>query len=318
VQQTTIMATDQKLMLLSRHCEDVASGLHEFRDGLPRSATTITLTISELFAVSSALRVLCNPKYDLRISRQDLELLFPSLQRTLDAIFHMFSRSSTRPLQSVWEALRLQFEGGEGISLLTRLQWYREYLKAQEDIQLGYEPQDFRRLRRQVVALLDGQENAARRASQQAIEPASTSRYSRPRPSYGEVQIPTSPGTILDGWNDPYRGASTMPPPRVPDPPIPTPISPTYTSTSSHTLDSSQTSYSGEMAFAPVDETMVHWAQDVFDGNMPSTGFDAAYQMCDVFSILCCTQLILTGPIPPCVSASWTIPPCDNLPTMAL
>lgn len=55
------------------------------------------------------------------------------------------------------------------------------------------------------------------------------------------------------------------------------PLSPTFTSSSSQTLNSSQTSYSSE--FMAPQQTLVHWAQRIFDGQHPESDFDDAFQL---------------------------------------
>jgi hypothetical protein len=93
------------------------------------------------------------------------------------------------------------------------------------------------------------------------------------------METPISPVTSSDDW-DGYHPRDGMPPPVVPDPPNMMPQSPTFTSSSSNTLNSSQTSYSthDSMAMAP---NLVHWAQDVFDGENPRSRFRNSYQAQD-------------------------------------
>lgn len=95
----------------------------------------------------------------------------------------------------------------------------------------------------------------------------------RPRPS--RIDTPGSPTSTSGSWSD-YIAAG-RPPPFAPEPPT----SPTYTSSSSHTLPSSQTSYSSDQAGPST--RLVHWAQDIFDGENPCTPFKQEYQLDDRF-----------------------------------
>ena len=80
---------------------------------------------------------------------------------------------------------------------------------------------------------------------------------------------------MSDEWEPPLAMPG-MPPP-VPD--APHPLSPTFTSSSSQTLNSSQTSYSSDQYFAP--RLPEHWARTVFDGSNPGTGFRDGFQLDD-------------------------------------
>ncbi len=287
------MATERTLISLALDAEDVASGLHTFRDGLPRSATRITAIIAQLFAISALLRGISDPVYpSLYRVEDDLALVLSTLRRSLDGAFDMFARSKGQPLQLAWEDLCDRLERDEGIGLLERLKWYHDFLKAQEAVLLGYRSRDLGFQRRQLVSLLEQQELLDSQAQRRAIDAsgechgkvlalydadtcpaASTPRPTRPR--MPRTEIPISPTSPLGGWQDPFRRGS-MPPPSVPDPPPPT--SPTFTSSSSQTLNSSQTSYSSNTAFIPVQTTLAHWAQNVFDGQNPSHPFSLSYQ----------------------------------------
>lgn len=165
--------------VLIRHAkdaEDVASGLHIFRERVPRSATRITAIISELFALSSLLREIDQAQGDRQYAsffhriQDDLDLVLPTLQRTLDATFDMFARSQGRLHQTVWADLGYKMEREEGLGLLERLQLYREFLQAQFDVLTGYEVQDLRLLRRQLVKLLDAQDVSAMQGQRQTID----------------------------------------------------------------------------------------------------------------------------------------------------
>ena len=96
------------------------------------------------------------------------------------------------------------------------------------------------------------------------------------RPPMQRMETPISPVTSSDDW-DGYHPRAGMPP-LVPDAPNIMPTSPTFTSSSSNTLESSHTSYSSN-DFVGVVPSLVHWAQDVFDGQHPTTRFAPAYQL---------------------------------------
>ena len=293
---------DRGLIKCAREAEDVASALHNFRDNLPRNATRITGTIGELFGVSSILREIDNAQGDSQYSpsfyriRDDLNLIvLPSLQRTLDNVFDMFQRSRERPYQMVWDDMGYRMEREEGIGLLERLEWYRTFLRAQFDVLTGYQPRDLLGLRRQLISLLDAQDVSTLRAERRSITPSATStprpRDTRPpltrvetpmrdnRPPLTRVETPISPTTTTsDGWDDYNFQRPGMPPPLAPDPPPPIPTSPTFTSSSSQTLNSSQTSYSSN-EYSPGTPSLIHWAQDVFDGKNPATTFGPSHQL---------------------------------------
>lgn len=106
---------------------------------------------------------------------------------------------------------------------------------------------------------------------------ASTPRPPQTRRRSSRIDTPVSPTSPSETWSD-YIGAG-RPPLFVPDPPMPT--SPTFTSSSSQTLPSSQTSYSSDQAGPGAH--LVHWAQDIFDGENPCTPFKREYQLDERF-----------------------------------
>lgn len=161
------MATNREIRALIRfaqNAEDVASGLHIFRDSLPRNATRITAIIGELFAISSILRELDaasgDPRYEpsLYRIRDDTRLVFPTLEATLEAVFDMFARSRERPHQMVWDDLGYRMENEEGIGLLERLQWYHDFLDDLFDTLDGRPSDRLGVLRRRFAALYRTQE----------------------------------------------------------------------------------------------------------------------------------------------------------------
>lgn len=165
------MANERSLLRLADDAEDVASGLVVFRDELPRSSVRITAIISQLFAMSALLRGVSDPTKPI-IDRveDDLALLCPTLRRSFDVAFDMLARTRDRPLQFLWEDLCDRMERDEGIGLLERLQWYHDFLQAQQDVLSGIRSRDLGGKRRQLVSLLDQQELLDRRAQRRAID----------------------------------------------------------------------------------------------------------------------------------------------------
>ena len=162
---------------LAKDAEDVASGLHTFRDSLQRSATKITSTIGELFQVSSVLREIDIAQVDPRFGpsfyriQNDLRIVYPTLANTLDAVFNMFSRSRAQPYEMVWDDLAYRMEREEGIGLLERLECYHDFLRAQFDVlTTGRPPRDLGFLRQQLATLLEAQEATNLRAQRRSID----------------------------------------------------------------------------------------------------------------------------------------------------
>ena len=293
------------LVALAKEAEDVASALHTFRDNLPSAATKITSAISKLFALSTVLRELDDASADPQQSpsfyrvQEDVNRAVQSMQRTLDDVLDMFARSRSMPVQMVWDDLRHKMEQDEDAGLVERLRWYHDILRAQLDILNGYQPHELRELRREIRALWSAQQ-ASRltidRRPSQSRRPSQMSSPSTPRPgpsrnesrtSYRtgtpispqptrppiqRMETPISPVTSSDDWD------GNHPRPPVPDAPNNMPQSPTFTSSSSNTLNSSQTSYSS-YDFLAVAPSLVHWAQDVFDGQNPRTQFRRSFQL---------------------------------------
>ena len=166
----------RSLIRFATDAEDVASGLHTFRDRLPRSATRITATISELFALSSVLREIDNVEGDNQYSssfyrvNDDLKTVFPPLRRTLDAVFNMFARSRERQYQTIWEDLSYKMEREEGFGLLERLELFRDFLRAQSEILQGHPPQNLSDLRRELRFLSNAQEVSVLRLERMSLD----------------------------------------------------------------------------------------------------------------------------------------------------
>lgn len=308
--EQAVLTTDgMALVDLAKDAEDVASALHTLRDNLPTAAKKITSAISELFALSTELRELDDAQSDPQLSpafyrvQEDVGHVVRSMSRSLRDVLDMIARSRSMPIQMVWDDLRHKMEQDEDAGLVERLRWYRGLLRAQLDILNGYQPSDLRELRRAIRALWGSQQASALTAPTPARRPSQMSSPSTPRPGPSRrpstsrrpsartptpisprpirppiprMDTPISPVTSSDDWDGNHPRAGN-PPPVAPDAPNILPQSPTFSSSSSNTLNSSQTSYSSHnfMAIAP---PLVHWAQDVFDGSMPRTRFDQAYQ----------------------------------------
>ena len=125
------------LLREAEDAEDVAAGLKIFLDALPTRGADISLSISSLFAISSALRGL-----DGQFARQrnrtskgvvdDLALVIESLQMTLEAVNYMFGLSGTTRspgVETVYDDLCSRFRQEEGPSLGTRLDMYKDFLQ---------------------------------------------------------------------------------------------------------------------------------------------------------------------------------------------
>jgi len=169
------------LARLAESTEEVASGLHNFRDVLPRHATQITASLSELFAISSALRGVDQAQNNRDYApsfyriKEDVGILIPSLERTLTDVMDMFARSSHRPFHTVWEDLRYHMEQEEGLGLHERLSCYRNFLQAQLEIVRGFQPRSVRDLKRQLLVLRNAQEAAELRPNRTVIADSCTS-----------------------------------------------------------------------------------------------------------------------------------------------
>lgn len=170
------MAEQRSLIRYAKDAEDVASGLHNYRDSLPRCAARITATISELFALSSILREIDNAGSEIRFSssfyrvQDDLNLLLPSLQRTLQAVLDMFSRSKERSYQLTWDDLGREMEYDEGIGILERLKLYHAFLRAQADMLQGHRARDLHHVRQELTYLWDAQQASASRVQRLSLD----------------------------------------------------------------------------------------------------------------------------------------------------
>ena len=130
---------ERSLVRLAKKCEEAASGLHAFRDQLPRYANGITGSVGRLFDISSRLQEIDQAQGDQRYApsfyliQNDLAVLRPTLEGTLDAIFEMFGGTRDRSYSVVWESCVYRMDHDEGVDLFLRLGWYQDFLKAQFD-----------------------------------------------------------------------------------------------------------------------------------------------------------------------------------------
>ncbi|KAF2167111.1 hypothetical protein M409DRAFT_66175 [Zasmidium cellare ATCC 36951] len=268
---------EPSLIRFAEESEDAADGLYKFRESLPRSATRITAIVSELFAISSALRAIHNEdgtrQYGPSFYRiqEDLGLVFRSLRMTLDELFGMFARARERPDQMVWEDLNYRFDEVEKFGLLERLVWYRHFLNAQHEILEGHRSQGLGELRQDLKDVLQAQEAALRRHSRTPISGTSTPRP-RPRRPSRPAPYPISP-TVSSSDHDSWERPPNLGP--APEPPI----SPLFSSGSSQTMSSSQTSYSSETYIPTTPGPLVHWSENIFDGRHPTTPYRQPFQL---------------------------------------
>ncbi|KAF2209603.1 hypothetical protein CERZMDRAFT_46823 [Cercospora zeae-maydis SCOH1-5] len=274
-------------------CDDAGSGLYRLRDALSRYATRITAVISELFGLSSALREIHSAEHThihgpsfYRIT-DDLGLLRRSLRYTTQDLFDMFARSRLHTEQRAWEDLEYRMDQQERIGLLERLELYRDFLDAQNDVLEGAGPPALSHFRREVTRLLATQQ---RLRSTSGIETSgAVSFYVTPLPLGRRlsrpttVPMPVSPTLVSEdlNWPRPSGLHAPEPPPAVsPTSPVVSPIFSTFSSGSSQTM-SSQTSYSSNPYFPAQSATTVHWAQTVFDGSCPTNRYKNEYQSLD-------------------------------------
>ena len=172
------------LSKIAHDVEDAASGLHRFRDNLPRAATGITAIVGELFAVSSALlqiHTLTNsrhvdPSIVVRVDH-DLAFLFRTLKASVQAIFGMFARASELPYQLVWDDLNDRMLHDEGLGLLPRVELYRDFLANLLQVLERRRRDCPRELRVRVMQLWNAQEAAMRRNQRQSFDSSGMSLY---------------------------------------------------------------------------------------------------------------------------------------------
>ena len=120
------------------YAEDIADALSKFKAPVPDHAPDITASISELYAIGSALRdidtALNSAEYNrnFRLIDNDLDLVCSSLHSTLDDIFHILGDlgNGSRVLidgmyRQTWKDIAFFFIENGRITLRTRLEKYR-------------------------------------------------------------------------------------------------------------------------------------------------------------------------------------------------
>lgn len=263
---------ERTLLESALDCEDALSGLQRFRDALPRHATNITAVLSELFAVSAALREIHNAEHSRTYGpsfyqiHDDLALVRKSLSFTTQDIFDMFSRSRQLLEHTAWEDLENYFVRQEGSGLQERLEYYRDFLDAQNDILGGHEVSDLGRIRRHVNRVLAAQQRS--RGSSTPRPRRRSSRGPRPKPPSNS----TIPSEDLRWERPPNIYAPDPPSAGRPPSPLVSPLYSTFSSGSSQTM-SSHTSHSSDPYFSTQPGLPLHWAEDVFDGSYSTTRY---------------------------------------------
>lgn len=171
---------ERSLVRLAKKCEDAASGLHGFRDQLPHFASSITGSIGRLFDISSRLHEIDHAQGDQRYAssfyliQNDLAVLRPTLDGTLDAIFEMFGSTRDRSYATAWEGFLSRMDRDEGVELFKRLGWYQVFLKAQFEEVTGVPGADPSELRRILVQLTERQEDTVRKARRRSADVSGT------------------------------------------------------------------------------------------------------------------------------------------------
>lgn len=123
---------------LAHAAEDVATVLTAFVSKVPEHATDITSVVSEVFAISTALRSLESShavpglRANFNAIADDVELVVrASLRTTLRDLFDALSRMNGDPAaahRATWISLWTFFQRQAGFSLLLRLKYYRAML----------------------------------------------------------------------------------------------------------------------------------------------------------------------------------------------
>lgn len=256
-------------------CEDAASGIHRFSDSLPQYASRIAIIVNELFAITAVLRRIHgeeghkNHGPSFSQFRDVLEVAIQSLELTLDDIFNMFVQVGHRPEQMVWEELNQRLELEASFSLAVRLKLYHDFFNAQLRMLAYQHTINPEPLRQSITLLLNAQERARPRPQSRPVRARRSS-----RPPLHRLDTPLASSIHSDEWDTEYLNR-----PRAPAPEPPQPLSPAFTSSSSRTMGSSHTSYSGGVySSAPPPPIPVHWSLRVFDGRHPTTAYQPEFR----------------------------------------
>lgn len=121
--------------------EDIADALSKFKAPVPDHAPDITASISELYAIGSALRdidtAINSPDYNrnFRLIEKDLDLVCSSLHSTVEDIFRILGDigNGSRVLsdgmyRQTWKDIALFFRQNGHITLRMRLETYRRFI----------------------------------------------------------------------------------------------------------------------------------------------------------------------------------------------
>ena len=129
------------LVAEAEKAQDIGAGFSKFLDALPDQATEVTALISELYAISSALRDLDTTvqsrEYGANVGliKEDLELVTLSLAYTLKDVFDLFGDIDTGTdlptigaYRQTWKDICLHFKAERRGTLCIRLEKYRRFI----------------------------------------------------------------------------------------------------------------------------------------------------------------------------------------------
>ena len=142
------------LIAEAERAEEHADALRKFKDRVPEAARDITALISELYAISHALRdierIFHIPEYGRNRGRiaEDLQLIRESLTYTLDCLFRILGRLangssyvSDSAYAMTWKDICNYFQKESRLSLRRRLELYRIFLQELVSIVKKSQPQ---------------------------------------------------------------------------------------------------------------------------------------------------------------------------------
>ena len=124
----------QSLIAVAETAQSIAAGLNKFLDPVPECSTEITGLIAECFAISSALRELSNAISDplfyrsFALIREDVRTVLSSLDHTFYDVGHLFGGLGGATYRQVWREIDLHFQTESRNTLVTRLEYYRNFL----------------------------------------------------------------------------------------------------------------------------------------------------------------------------------------------
>ena len=128
------------LIAVAESAQDMAAAFHKFLDPVPESAAEINGLLSELYAISSALRdlntaiavSLHNPRYSLisdhvRDSIKSLRYTIDDVRRLIAGLRRPIYLSDSAAYRGVWREISLYFQNESSTSLCLRLEFYRRF-----------------------------------------------------------------------------------------------------------------------------------------------------------------------------------------------